>query len=705
MTAAGERDKRHVIGIDVGGTFTDVLCHDPASGSLLSAKVPSLPDRQWEGVLEAIGALGIAPGELGAFVHGTTIATNALLERKGAPTGLVTTEGFRDTLEIGRTRRLVGGLFDIGFQREKPVVKRRHRLEVAGRIAADGEVLTPLDEDALGAIADRFRQDEIQAVAVGFMNAYVDDRHEMRAAARLAELLPELPICTSAALVRERGEYERFSTAALNAYLTPTLRRYLDALRQALDTAGVDAPVSIMGSNGGAMTLSRAADFVVGTFLSGPVGGVVGALRIAETMDVDDCITFDMGGTSTDVALIHGRAPRIRHANQVGAFPLQVPQLDIHTIGAGGGSIVHLGPDGTLEVGPESAGAVPGPACYGRGGEAATVSDANLLLGRLPTNRALSGGLVMRRPPALAAFGRLSDDEEETSAIRLADGAVRLAVAKMAGAVREVSVHRGFDPRAFALVGFGGAGPMHILMVADELAIGRVLIPRLPGHLSALGQLLANLRRDFVRPWGGRLRDLAPGDLDAVAADMRTEGEARLAADGIPAEARAHEFSLDMRYAGQSFTLPVPWSPGGADWGPTRSAFDIRHETTFGFADTDNEAEIVNVRLVSIGETVKPEVALATEPSGALELERRPVWFDGGFADCPVLARSAMDGGLAFDGPAIVEETGGTTVVPPGWRVVVHPSGTLDCRRSRVGDAPISALRRGQGEEHDHRNV
>ncbi len=681
MTATNSGAKRQVIGIDVGGTFTDVLCHDPDSGDLLSAKVPSLPDRQWEGVLEAIRALGIEAGEIGAFVHGTTIATNALLERKGAPTGLVTTEGFRDSLEIGRTRRLVGGLFDIGFQREKPVVKRRHRLEVVERIAADGDVLKPLDEAGLAAAAERFRADGIEAVAVGFMNAYVDDRHERQAARRLAELLPDLPICTSAELVRERGEYERFSTAALNAYLTPTLRRYLDALRQALAGAGIEVPVSIMGSNGGAMTLERAADFVVGTFLSGPVGGVVGALRIAEEVEVDDCITFDMGGTSTDVALIHGRAPRIRHANQVDAFPLQVPQLDIHTIGAGGGSIVHLGPDGTLEVGPESAGAVPGPACYGRGGEAATVSDANLLLGRLPTERALSGGLVMRREPALAAFRRLADEADETAAIRLADGAVRLAVAKMAGAVREVSVHRGFDPRAFALVGFGGAGPMHVLMVADELAIRHVLIPRLPGHLSALGQLLANLRRDFVRPWGGRLADLAVADLAAVAAEMQAEGDARLAADDIAADARSHAFSLDMRYAGQSFTLAVPWAPGETDWTSTRAAFDARHESTFGFADTENDAEIVNLRLVSIGETAKPEVALASAAAGALELERRPVWFDGGFHDCPILARDAMAAGFVFEGPAIVEEAGGTTVVPPGWRVEAHASGTLVCRR------------------------
>ncbi len=680
MASGPEATGRYLVGIDVGGTFTDLLCYEPATRRLSSAKVPSIPDSQWHGVLDALAALGIELAGIDAFVHGTTIATNALLERKGAKTGLVTTEGFRDALEIGRTRRLVGGLFDIRFQRTPPVVSRELRLEVPERIAADGEVLAGLNEFDFSGIAERFRAEGVETLAVCFLNAYVNDANERLAGERLAELLPDLPISQSAAVVRERSEYERFSTAVLNAYLTPTVRRYLATLSAELEAKGITAPVSIMGSNGGAMTLAQAGDFVVGTFLSGPVGGVIGALRIAETMAIADCITFDMGGTSTDVALFQDLAPRIRHANQLDAFPLQVPQLDIHTIGAGGGSIVQRQIDGTLEVGPESAGAVPGPACYGRGGEVPTISDANLLLGRLTATRSLSGGLKLSVAAAESAFRRLSGDASGDDLVLLADGAVQLAVTKMAGAVREVSVHRGFDPRAFTLVGFGGAGPMHVLMVAEELAIPRALIPRLPGHLSALGQLLADYRRDSVRAWGGRLATLDLDEMRGEAAAMRDAAAARLIADDIPPQRHRHDFTVDMRYAGQSFTLAVPWDEAAANWAPLRQAFDARHEATFGFADPSNEVEIVTLRLVSIGATEKPEVGLALTPVGEPLIETRAVWFGGHFADCPVLDRAALPVDFAFTGPAIVEEAGGTTVVPPGWNVRVHDSGALDCR-------------------------
>ena len=326
---------RYLIGVDVGGTFTDILCLDAETQSLMSAKVPSLPGSQWRGVLNALGELGIDYQAIRAFVHGTTIATNTLLEGKGAKTAVITTEGFRDTLEIGRTRRLIGGLFDIKFVRPKPLVRRDLRLEVPERTAADGTVLNRIADYDYSAIIDRLDREKIEAVAVCFINAYVNGDNERLAGRALGELLAGIPVCESAAVVREKGEFERFSTCVLNAYLTPVLRDYLDTLLGELATQGVAAPVSIMGSNGGVMTLANAAEFAAGTFLSGPVGGVGGAVRICEMADVADCITFDMGGTSTDVALIHDRTPRISHDNQIDAFPLRVPQLDIHTIGAG----------------------------------------------------------------------------------------------------------------------------------------------------------------------------------------------------------------------------------------------------------------------------------------------------------------------------------------------------------------------------------
>ena len=669
------------VGVDVGGTFTDLVAYGP-DGGLHSAKVPSLPGEQWRGVLDALASLGIESASIRAFVHGTTIATNALLERKGATSGLVTTEGFRDLLEIGKGRRLVGGLFDPEWRRPAPLIPRDRRLEIPERIAADGSVVRPLDGFDFDALAARLRDKGVEAVAVALLNSYVDDAHEQAVARELTSRLPGVAICESAALTPERGEFERTSTAVLNAYLTPVMRAYLAALEKALLERDISAPVNIMGSNGGAMTLAAAAERCAGTFLSGPVGGVTGAVRIAESAGVGDIITFDMGGTSTDVALVHDLAPRMSHDNQIDAYPLKMPQLDIHTIGAGGGSIVWVQPDGTLGVGPQSAGAVPGPACYGRGGTEATVSDANLLLGRLPLGRALSGGLVLDVEKARAAFEALGAGiGASAEVVTLASAALRIAVARMAGAVREVSVHRGFDPRDFTLLGFGGAGPMHAMPVAEELGISSVLVPRFPGHLSALGQMLADLRRDTVAAWGGRVSELPIDALRARTGAMRDDGAAKLETDGIPRERHRHEYTLDVRYVGQSFTLPIHWDPADTDWTPLRAAFDVRHEETFGYTDSANDIEIVNVRLVSIGEVDKPVVDFAPAGSGDPVIERRQVWF-GEWCETPVVDRERLAAGWRIDGPAVVEEAGGTTVAPPGWTVEVDAGGALMCEGS-----------------------
>ena len=689
------------VGVDVGGTFTDLIAYG-AGGNLHSAKVPSLPGEQWRGVLDALASLGVEPASIEAFVHGTTIATNALLERKGATTGLVTTEGFRDLLEIGKGRRLVGGLFDPEWRRPAPIVPRDRRLEVPERIAADGSVVRPLDGVDFDALAAALRAKGVEAVAVALLNSYVDDAHERVVARELACRLSEVAICESAALTPERGEFERTSTVVLNAYLTPVMGAYLAALEKALLDRAISAPVNIMGSNGGAMTLAAAAERCAGTFLSGPVGGVTGAVRVAEAAGVPDIITFDMGGTSTDVVLVHGLAPRMSHDNQIDAYPLKMPQLDIHTIGAGGGSIVRIQPDGTLGVGPRSAGAVPGPACYGRGGTEPTVSDANLLLGRLPVGRALAGGLVLDPEKARTAFralrarvgagsgfdgsGKATDPETHALEARgggdglvaLAGASLRIAVARMAGAVREVSVHRGFDPRDFTLLGFGGAGPMHAMPVAEELGISRVLVPRFPGHLSALGQMLADLRRDTVAAWGGRVSELSIDTLRERTVSMRNDGAGRLEADGMPRDRHRHEFTLDVRYVGQSFTLPIRWDPDDADWAPLRAAFDARHEETFGYADSANDIEIVNVRLVSIGEVDKPVVDFTPAGGGEPVIERRQAWF-GEWRETPVLDRERLPVGWRIEGPAIVEEAGGTTVAPPGWTIEVDASGALMC--------------------------
>jgi N-methylhydantoinase A len=682
---------RYLVGIDVGGTFTDILCLDRQSQALLTAKVPSLPGRQWEGVLGALGELGIEAGDIRAFVHGTTIATNALLERKGAKTAFVTTDGFRDTLEIGRTRRLIGGLFDIKFVRPAPLVERPLRFEVPERIAADGTVLNDIADHDFAPLAATLKEAGVETVAIGFVNSYVNDQTERTADAALSALLGDIPVCHSASVVRETGEFHRFSTCVLNAYLTPVVTKYLETLAGELTARGVTAPVNIMGSNGGAMTLAQAAKFAAGTFLSGPVGGIGGAVRIGEMAGIDDCITFDMGGTSTDVALIYQKTPRISHDNQIDAYPLQVPQLDIHTIGAGGGSIAWRGEDGTLEVGPKSAGALPGPACYGRGGTEPTMSDANLVLGRLPTDRTLSGGLQLDKAAAESAFQTLSKELAQSGTAmditQLADGVIRIAVAKMAGAVREVSVHRGFDPRDFALLGFGGAGPMHVFLVAEELAVPQVIVPRYPGHLSALGQLLADQRHDSVRTWGGRLSALDPADLKAEAELLRSNAAAILETDGFGPDRQNHSFTADMRYAGQSFTLAVALDADAPDWDTLRRAFADRHTQNFGHADMNNECEIVTIRLVSLGIVDKPSLTFTSDIPADSDpiLERRQVWFGTGWTDCPVYDRAKMPSALTITGPAIIEESGGTSVVPPDWKVTVHESGTLICQNPVVG--------------------
>lgn len=679
-----------LIGVDVGGTFTDLLAYHEETGELLSAKVPSLPGEQWRGVLAALRDLGIKMDAIRAFVHGTTIATNALLERKGANTALVTTRGFRDVLEIGKGRRLVGGLFDADWQRPPPLVLRDKRFELDERSAADGTVLVTPDESALERLTATFASLGIESIAIAFVNAYVNADNEKLAAARLRTLLPAVPVSESAALTPERGEFERTSTCVLNAYLTPVMRTYLATLASELEEGGVRASINIMGSNGGAMTLATASDRCAATFLSGPVGGVGGALRIAGTAGIQDFITFDMGGTSTDVALVKDGTPRMAYDNQIDAYPLQMPQLDIHTIGAGGGSLVWVAADGTLQIGPQSAGALPGPACYGRGGTRPTISDANLLLGRLPTERPLAGGLVLDDVAASDAFARVAADLETDDITGLASGALSVAVAKMAGAVREVSVHRGFDPRDFVLVPFGGAGPMHGFAVAEELGMGTVLVPRFPGHLSALGQMLADQRRDFVRSWGGRLSQLTLADLEEVAGSLQSEGAAVLEAEGLTQERHQFDFTLDMRYAGQSFTLSVRWLRADEGLDDLRARFDGLHEATFGYADADNDAEIVNVRLVAMGIVDKPLLSAPRDTTEVSHLGTRNVWFvradtaaedPAGWVETPIYARDGLTAGQAFDGPAIIEEAGGTTIVPPGWRVNVMEGGTLLCRR------------------------
>jgi N-methylhydantoinase A len=678
-----------LIGIDVGGTFTDIVCFDRRTNRYCVEKVPSFPGEQWKGIVAALDSLGIAGADVRRVAHGTTIATNALLELKGSRTALVTTAGFRDVLEIGRTRRLLGGLFDMFFRRTAPLVPRDRRLELRERMTAQGEVLSPVDEPAVLDIAARIRELDVQAVAICFVNAHRNPANETAVRELLARELPGLPVVASTEIVRERGEYERTSTCVLNAYLMPTMQRYLGALEGALRERGVRVPLGIMGSNGGTMSFEQASRYVVGTFLSGPVGGAIGAMALGRRLGVNDFITFDMGGTSTDVALVHGGQPRLSYDNQVYAYPLRVPQVDIHTIGAGGGSIVHARTDGTMDVGPESAGAFPGPACYGRGGTKPTVSDANVLLGRLPTETAIASDLRLSVQDAQFAFDglrpRLADAGMQADAVTLAAAAIALAVSKMAAAVREISVHRGFDPREFALVPYGGAGPLHAFLVAMELGMQRVIVPPFPGHVSALGQMCADYRRDFSSPWLGLVGDATLGAMDKVANELAQSGHEYLTEEGIALEHRTLACTLDMRYAGQSFTLAIPWEERGEGGNALLQRFHARHRETFGYANESSAVEVTAVRVIASGDTEKPPLDfdetythLAHAATASVSASRQV--FDGcQWRESRVIDRSRCQTGDTIDGPAVIEEFGATTFMPAGWHAVVHESKALLC--------------------------
>lgn len=667
----------YIVGVDVGGTFTDVLCIRCDGVIAGSCKVPSIPGRQWQGVLDGLRRLDIPLARIVFVVHGTTIATNSILERKGARTALLTTGGFRDVLEIGRTRRMVGGLFDFKFERPKPLAARSLRWEVRERIAADGDVLVQFNPQSIDEFVLLCQREQVEAVAIGFINSHVNSEHEREACKEVVRQLPDLFVCASSDVSAERGEFERFSTAVINAYVGPVVGRYLDSLMEALGGASVNTPVDIMGSHGGALTLEEARRSPVRTFLSGPVGGAIGAAAVAAAGGVNDFITFDMGGTSTDVGLFPSGHARISHDNRIDAYPLRVPQVDLHTIGAGGGSVASCASDGTLEVGPHSAGADPGPACYDRGGQRPTVSDANLMLGRLPADRLLGGTLKLSTGAARAALTALAAKLGTDDVLGLADGIIRVAVAKMAAAVREVTVHRGQDPSAFALLAFGGAGPMHAFLVADELGITRVVVPRWPGHLSAFGQLSANRRYDFLVHVRFQLSSLDVEALKEAANELERKGAAVLQEGTFPQARQATSLSADMRYVGQSFTLPVPISRERLSEKELRQAHSALHRETFGFHDQSGDVEIVALRLVALG--LANPVNLRFDPvrEGALEVTRTRLWFDGTWLEAPIYTRERLVTKDRMSGPALVEEAGATTVVPPGWTLSVDHVGNL----------------------------
>jgi N-methylhydantoinase A len=676
-----------IVGIDVGGTFTDLTAVDDATGKVVVTKVPSKPRNESAAVLSGLAALGIAGRDVRRLVHGTTVGTNAVLERRGARVAILTTAGFRDLIEIGRTKRNIPALFVPTFVRPKPVVERKHRFEIVERLAADGAVLVELDPASVERALDAAAASGAEALAVCLLHAYLNPAHE-RAVADLAKgRYPRLPVSCSADVVAEYREFERFSTTVLNAYLQPIMDGYLAGLEERLRATGYTHGVLTVASSGGMMTTETARRLPIKTIFSGPAGGVSQACFVGEVAGARDFITYDMGGTSTDVCLVRDLAPLTTSDGMLGAFPVKVPQLDMHSVGAGGGSIAWLDVDGSLQVGPRSAGASPGPVAYGLGGTEPTVTDANVVLGRIGTTKRLGGSIAIDAAGARRALAELATRLGSSLTIEaLAEGVITIAIARMTSAIREISIQRGHDPRDFTLIAFGGAGPMHALALAQEIGIPRVLVPRHPGNFSALGLLASQIKHDDVRTRVGPLRDRL-----VVAAELFGEMEDaarhQLSLEGFTASEQRLVRSLDLRYRGQAFELNVAVGDGGVNelaLDTIEAAFHRQHLAAYGHSSPGAAIELVNARLTAYGLVPRPSSehrrSAETSLDGAL-VERRPVWFAGAPRDCPVWERERLPESSEIRGPAIVEEFGATTIVPPGWRGQVDAYGNLRFER------------------------
>ena len=671
------------VGVDVGGTFTDLVVTIEGENRTILHKLPSTPERPdrgiVDGVREVLAAEGLAAAAVSHLAHGTTVGTNALIQRRGGRVALVTSEGFRDLLEIGRQTR--PRVYDIHLDHPKPLVPRALRLEVPERRLADGTVHRGLDEERLRALARVILREAVDCVVVCFLHSYAYPDHEQRAVRILSDALPDsVRVIASSSVYPEFREFERLSTAVLNGALLTTMGTYLDRLTEEVSGLGVGAEPKVSQSAGGLMSVEMARRFPVRASLSGPAAGVLGAARRAAAAGFHDVITLDMGGTSADVSLLLDAQPTEVHERSLAGFPLRLPALDVNAVGAGGGSIAWIDQDGLLKVGPRSAGATPGPACYAAGGREATVTDANVVLGRLNDTALLDGRMPIDRSlarAAVAALARALGLETEETAL----GIIRVACATMVKAIRSVSVERGHNPSGFALFVYGGAGPLHAVDVARELEIGTVIVPPNPGILCADGALASGLRNDFVRTV------LLPLDADALPAvnAARAAVSAETAAwfddEGVPDARRSLEWSADLRYLGQNYEIQVPWSGQALDresLAALAGAFHAAHEQQYGFASEVETIQIVSVKVKSVAALPAPPIPrLEPGPDTAPAGERETVFERGRRRPSPVYRRGDLVPGQAIRGPAIVEQLDTTVIVFPGDRMRVDPWGNL----------------------------
>src|SRR3954453_8542231 len=682
------------LGVDVGGTFTDLFLVDDSDDRQWRVKTPSTPSDPSQGVLTGVAriceAAGIAPADLANVVHGTTVATNAVLEPKGARVGHGTTTGFGQILHLARSQTpgpLAGWIIMV---KPDPPASLADTREVVERLDARGGVVTPVDEAQVEGIVRDLVGSGIESLTVALINSYVNPAHEEQIGAIVERFYPGFPVTLSAQVLPEFREYERALTACMNSYVRPKVADYVGRLQSELQAAGAEADVNILRSDAGLMTTREAARNPIYAVLSGPSGGVAGALFVARKAGFDDILTFDMGGTSTDVALCQNGQPTIGRETAISHFRIRVPSVDVHTVGAGGGSIAHV-PQLTraLRVGPESAGAAPGPAAYGRGGELPTVTDANVVLGHLPP-QLLGGEMALEVEASRAAVQTIADAMGLFSAEEAAEGILAIVNENMAGALRLVSVQRGHDPRDFALVAYGGAGPLHANALAKLMGSFPVIVPPAPGLLSALGDLVADFRAEFARTLIRLVSEAAPEEILGALDEL--EGRARewMRNEQIAPERQSVTFAADMRYHGQGYEIPVPLDleeVRAGNLGELDARFNALHEQLYGFRMPDTAAEIVNLRAVATGDLPKPELPEADlqgdDASGAV-VEQGEILFAGERRATPIYDRGALRPGNRFAGPAIVTEFDSTTVVLPGYvaevdrfsNILITPEGT-----------------------------
>jgi N-methylhydantoinase A len=667
------------IGIDVGGTFTDLFLLDEASGSVWTHKVSSTPGDPHrapiDGLRQLLDKVG-APGEQVVFLGlGTTVATNALLEEKGARTGLITTRGFRDLLEIGRQTR--PHLYDPFVRKPVPIVPRNLRCEVLERIAADGSVITPLDEEEVRRAVAYLKEQGVRSIAVCFLNAYANSSHERQVVEMVCHWWPDIDVVSSYDVLPEFREYERFVSTVINAYLMPGMRRYFDEFAKAVVELGVKTAPMVMSSSGGVFTPAIAGSRPIDTLFSGPRGGVSGAVFVSQSAGHEDIVTFDMGGTSTEVCLVRGGRPTLSYRRNIKGFPIGTTSHDIHTIGAGGSSIATVDAGGMLQVGPRSAGADPGPACYAEGGAFATVTDANVVLGRLNQEYLLGGALRISKEKAEAAIAREVAAPKHIDIRQAAASIIALAEANMAQAIRVVSVERGIDPKDFTLVAIGGAGPLHAAAVAREVGMAGVLVPPYPGVLCAMGVLTKDIELNF-----SRTRIVAAGDPDcSVIAESTFAAMEQAARDRL---ANHHglkslrcERSTAARYRGQNHEIDVRVPKGMFEQNTLLKVarrFHASHQELYGYCAEDAEIELVTLRVTAVIPVDRPRVepSSASATPAAQPTARRMVVFDEAEpVPCPVYERFALSPGQTLDGPAIVEQMDTTVVLPPGFQAIV----------------------------------